>query len=111
MGTLTVVIPDDLLRRLRKHLKERGAGKGSLSKFVSSAIERALLESEFKRIFIAEVKGEEVARAHSLRELAEALRSKGIDPSTVAVRALPPPKPLVRAGARIVERDRLDPLH
>ncbi|MDK2372819.1 MAG: hypothetical protein QI197_05520 [Candidatus Korarchaeota archaeon] len=104
MGTLTVVIPDDLLRRLRKHLKERGAGRGALSKFVSSAIERALLESEFKRVFIAEVGGKEVARALSLEELAEILKSKGIDPSTVTVRALPPPKPLARAGARVLER-------
>ena len=104
MGTLTVVIPDDLLRRLREHLRRRGAGRGALSKFVSSAIERALLESELRRVFIAEVEGKEVARAPSLKELAEILKARGIDPTTVKVRALPPPKPLARAGARIVER-------
>lgn len=104
MGTLKVEIPDDLLRRLREHLRRRGAGKGALSKFVSSAIERALLESELGRVFVAEAEGEEVARAHSLRELAEILKSRGIDPSAAKVRALPPPKSLARAGARVAGR-------
>ena len=60
------------------------------------------MESELKRVFIAELEGKEVARAPSLKELAEVLKSRGIDPSEVKVRALPPPKPLARAGARIV---------
>ncbi len=104
MGTLTVVVPDDLLRKLREYLRARGAGRGELSKFVSSAIERALMESEISRVFVAELEGREVSRASSLKELAEVLRSKGIDPSSVSVRMLPPPKPLARGGVRVVER-------
>lgn len=53
---------------------------------------------------MAEAEGEEVARAHSLRELAEILESRGIDPSAAKVRALPPPKFLARAGARVARR-------
>jgi len=104
MGTITVVLPDDLIERLRAYMRRRGAKKGDLSRFVSAAVERALQEVEEERVFVALLGGKEVARASSLRELAESLRKSGVDPAEVRVKMIPPPPPMARAGARVIER-------
>ncbi len=99
------MLPDDLIERLRAHLRQSGARKGDLSRFVASAIERALREAQkAERTFVAVKNGREVARAGSLAELAERLRAVGIDPGSVRVRMVPPPPKLARAGARAFER-------
>ena len=99
------MLPDDLIERLRTHLRQRGAKKGDLSRFVASAIERALREAQkTERTFVAVRNGREVAMAGSLAELAEELRAKGIDPVAVRVRMIPAPSELARAGARVFER-------
>ncbi len=105
MGTITVVLPDDLIERLRAYLRRGGARKGDLSRFVASAIEKALMEAQkAERTFVALKDGREVARAGSLAELAEELRARGINPGGVRVRMVPPPSKLARAGARAFER-------
>lgn len=103
MGTITVVLDDEveaILRRLAMELY--GGRRGSISKVVEDAI-RLLAEKVEGRIRIKykAFKGDKlVAEAGSLRELAEELGAKGIDPREVVILRSPPPKLRYRLGPR-----------
>ena len=72
-----MVISDELEEAIREYLKRAG---GSLSRLVEDALRTYLgLAEGRERAFYAEVGGRVVARASSLRELAERLREAGID--------------------------------
>jgi len=81
LGVITVIISDELERRVREYLRRTGrTRRGSLSRLVEDALRTYLELAECReRVFYAEVGGRVVARASSLRELAERLKEAGID--------------------------------
>ncbi len=87
MGTLTVVISDDLEKRLREHLRRTGRTKRvSLSNIVEKALRIYLDSVEYEQqVFYAEKDGAIVAKAQSLRELADKLKKLNIDPRSVKI--------------------------
>ncbi|HDD64066.1 MAG: hypothetical protein DRJ32_00985 [Thermoprotei archaeon] len=99
MGTLTIVISDELEKRLREYLRRTGRIKrGALSSFIENAIRVYLdyIEYSDKR-FYAEKDGEVVAKASSLRELANKLRNLNIDPRSVRIYSVE----MLRSGRKI----------
>ncbi len=81
MGTITIVLSEDVERELRKTVKDMfGTEKGALSKFIEDAIRNYIqLLKKADKIYRA-YKGEKlIAEAKSLEELAEILRKRGID--------------------------------
>jgi hypothetical protein len=99
MGIITLKIDDELERRLRRRVGERGAARGALSKGVEEALARWLGERrEEERTFIALKDGEKLDEDSSLDGLAEKLRTRGVDPREVVIESVPPPPPTVRMG-------------
>jgi len=81
MGTLTIVLSDDVEDELRKIVKEiYGAEKGNLSKFIEDAIRNYIYSLRKGEIVYRAYKDNKlVAEAKSLEELVKLLREKGID--------------------------------
>ena len=81
MGTLTIVLSDDVEGELRKIVKEiYGAEKGNLSKFIEDAIRNYIYSLRKGEIVYRAYKDNKlVAEAKSLEELVKLLREKGID--------------------------------
>ena len=103
MGTLTIVLPDELEEKIRKIVAERyGGRRGALSKLIEEALRQYLdlLEREDEQVFYAVKMGEVVASSHSLDELAAKLRKLGVDPRSVRVISSRRVKPVVRMGLR-----------
>ncbi len=81
MGTVTIVLSDDLEKELRRIVKELyGSEKGHISKFIEDAI-RNYMHSLEKREFVyrAYKKEELVAEAGTLEDLVKVLKEKKID--------------------------------
>ena len=81
MGTLTIVLSDDVEEELRKAVREMyGTEKGNISKFIEDALRNYIHSLRKSEIVYKAYKGDElVAEAKSLEELAELLKKKGVD--------------------------------
>ncbi len=93
MGNLTIVLDEEVERRLRMRAAQLyGTRKGALSASIQKAIEDWLktpqLHQEAEaRLFRAYKNRRVIAEAKSLRELAARLRQGGIDPRSVEIRS------------------------
>jgi len=102
MGTITVVISDELEEEIRRIISRGGkARKGALSELVENAL-RMYIEALKRRsiTFKAIKEGRVIAEADSLDELAAKLREAGLDPRGVRIISHPPPKLRRRMGLR-----------
>ena len=81
MGTLTIVLSDDVEEELRSVVRRMyGAEKGNLSKLIEDAVRNYIHSLKKKEITYRAYRGDKlVAEAKSLEELARVLRKKGID--------------------------------
>ncbi len=81
MGTLTIVLSDDVEEELRRVVRKMyGSEKGNLSKFVEDAIRNYIHSLKKGESVYRAYKGDKlVAEAKSLEELAKLLREKGVD--------------------------------
>ena len=81
MGTLTIVLSDEVEEELRRVVREMyGAEKGNLSKFVEDAIRNYIHSLRKGESVYRSYKGDKlIAEAKSLEELAKLLREKGVD--------------------------------
>jgi len=103
VGTLTIVLPDELEERLRRVVAERyGGRRGALSKLIEEALRHYLdlLEHGSEQVFYAVREGEVVASSHSLDELAAKLRELGVDPRSIRIVSSRRVKPIARMGLR-----------
>jgi len=102
MGTLTIVLSDEVERKLRDAVVKRGSGKGTLSKIVEEALNNYLSSLEKKNRIFRAYKGDDlVGESESLDELAELLREKGIDVRGLRIISSETIRPKVRSGYRI----------
>ncbi len=88
MGTITIVISDELEKEIRRFLSENGKiKKGALSKLIEDALWAYIKPRIYasSRIFKAVKDSKVVAEAPSLSELAEELREMKIDPREVRI--------------------------
>jgi len=106
MGTITIVLSDDIEKRLREAVRRLyGSGKGGLSKIIGDALESyfATIErsaTESGSSFKALKEGVLVAEANTLDELASVLRSKGVEPRGLRIISTRHVKPVARGGYR-----------
>ena len=102
MGTITVVISDELEREVRRLISEEGrARRGALSRLVEDALWAYIRSLKVRKRVFRAIKDERVvAEAESLYELAEELRRMGLDPRSVRIVSFPSPKPCRRFGLR-----------
>lgn len=104
MVNVTVSLPEETVRMLRRAVKERyGGRKGALSGLVREAVEEHIGSIEAVPPS-AHFKGYDeerlVAEAASLDELASKLREHGIDPRAVRIVSSTPLRQVIRAGLR-----------
>jgi len=108
MGTITLFLKDDvekILREIARYLY--GSKKGSLSKVVEDALNlyRHVIEERGKRYFYKAYKGDIlVAEANSIDELAEKVRSKGVDVRGLRIISSKPLNKKIRTGYRFHSR-------
>lgn len=104
MVNVTVSLPEDVVRSLRRTVKERyGGRKGALSALVRDALEERISSLDTVRPaarFKALEGGHEVAEGGSLEELASKLRDRGVDPRAVRIVSTSPIRQVIRAGLR-----------
>lgn len=108
MGTLTIVIKDDVEKELRRLAAElHGTRKGSLSTCIEESLKHWILETRSKTVqtpketgYVAKKEGVEVARASTLEELAKALRKMKLNPRTVEIVSIVPLEKTARMGLR-----------
>jgi len=81
MGTLTIVLSDEVEREMRKIVSEIfGSEKGALSKFVENAIRNYIqMLKKSEKIYRAYKGDLLIAEAKSLEDLANKLKEKGVD--------------------------------
>ena len=103
MTNVTFALPDRTVRRLRKRVDRLGGRKGLISEIVDDALTAYLDSAEEPKgvAYTATRDGETVAAAGSLKELAGALKDKGVDPRTVTVLSSEPVEPVVHLGMRV----------
>ena len=104
MVNLTVSLPEDTIRRLRKAVKERyNSERGALSGLIGEAL-RDLLDrveaSEPPPLLRALQDDRIIAEAESLDALAVHLRKLRVDPRATRILASRPLRPIARAGLR-----------
>lgn len=101
MGVLTLKIDDDIERRLRRRVGQKGAARGALSKGVEEALVKWLGEAKKEeRTFVAAKGGMRVAEDATLEGLAQKLKAENLDPRDVVIQSIPPPPSVVRMGLR-----------
>lgn len=104
MGTITVVLSDEVEEKLRGAVRELyGSSKGALSKLVEDALRSYLfsIESGQRRVFRA-YKGETlVGEAESLDELAAILKDKNVDLRGLKIVSSEKVKGTARSGYRV----------
>ena len=108
MVNLTVSLPEDTIRRLRKAVKERyKSERGALSGIIDAAL-RDLLDrmdtTEPPTLFRAMQGDRVIAEAESLDALAGELRRQQVDPRSVRILSSRPLRPVARAGFRARKR-------
>src|SRR5579884_3596136 len=93
MGIVTLKIDDELEKKLRMKVGQRGISRGALSEGVEEALRLWLgINNEEHRTYYALLKGKEVARADTLDNLAKKLKELGLDTREVIVRSSPAPR-------------------
>ncbi len=102
MGTITIVISDELEREIRKLVSGEGKiKKGALSKFVEDALWFYIKSLNVEeKVFRAIKDGRVIAEAKSLYDLADKLREIGVNPRSVRIISSPPPSLRRRFGLR-----------
>ncbi len=105
MVNLTISLPEETVRRLRKAVDERyGGRKGALSGLIKDALEERINSLEavesiasFKAL---DAGGRLVAEGGSLDVLASRLGKKGVDPRAVRIVSSSPLRRVARGGLR-----------
>jgi Arc/MetJ-type ribon-helix-helix transcriptional regulator len=104
MVNITISLPEETVRRMKRVVKERyGGRRGALSGLVREAVEERIdwLEAPRPKIhFKASKDGRTVAEADGIGELASKLRALDIDPRTVLISSSSPLRQVARAGLR-----------
>lgn len=102
MGTITVVISDELEKEIRKIISREGRQrKGALSQLVETALRTYLETLKTRQTTFKAIKdGKVVAQAENLEQLAAQLKKAAIDPRQVRIIATPQPKTRKRIGLR-----------
>jgi Arc/MetJ-type ribon-helix-helix transcriptional regulator len=104
MVNITISLPDDTVKRLRRAVKERyGGRKGAISGLIREALEEKLGPQEvatLPTLFKAYDGEREVAEAPGLDALASALRGRKVDPRSVRIVSSAPLRQVIRAGLR-----------
>jgi hypothetical protein len=109
LGTLTISLDDEVEKKLREvALRLHGARKGSLSNVIESALKNYfnLLDKAVGsgEVLFKAFKGDAlVAEAHTLDELAEVLKKKGVEPRGLRIVSSKPIGSSARAGYRIIK--------
>lgn len=104
MGVITLKIDDDLEKRLRRRVGEKGAARGALSAGVEEALSMWLgPRKKETRYFVAKRRGTLVAEDATLDGLAAKLRDQQLGPGDVTIESVPPVPATVRMGVRITE--------
>lgn len=100
---VTFSLPEDTVKRLRKAAAIIGKGrKGAISELVDAAINEHLsdIEPGPAQEFRATKDGRVIASASTLRELANELKRRKLDPRDFVIESSVPLEPLVRTGLR-----------
>jgi len=101
---LTISLPEEVVRILRKTVKERYSGrKGALSGLIKEALEghfSSLAQPSPPARFKALEGTRQVAEGRSLDELASRLKERSVDPRAVRIVSTTPLRQVVRAGLR-----------
>jgi len=101
---LTISLPEEVVRNLRRTVKERyGGRKGALSGLIREALEEHIssLEETNPPPRFKAFEGEMlVAEGGSLDELASSLRERAVDPRAVRIVSTTPLRQVARAGLR-----------
>jgi hypothetical protein len=100
---VTFSLPEDTVKRLRKAAAVAGKGrKGAISELVDAAINEHLgeVESPPAQQFLATRDGKVIVNAPTLRELADELKRRKLDPRDFVIESSVPLEPLVRTGLR-----------
>lgn len=104
MVNVTISLPEEVVRSLRKTVKERyGGRKGALSGLIKEALEeriRSIEEATPAPRFRAFEGARQVAEGANLDELASRLREKDVDPRAVRIVSTTPLRQVARAGLR-----------
>ena len=104
MVNLTISLPEEVVRSLRKTVKERyGGRKGALSGLIREALEDHIGSLEYASPaprFKAFEGGKQVAEGASLDELSARLKDQAVDPRAVRIVSTTPLRQVVRAGLR-----------
>lgn len=102
MGTITVVISDELEKEVRKIISREGRQrKGALSQLVENALRTYLETLKTRQTTFKAIKdGKVVAQAENLEQLAAKLKKSGINPRQVRIIATPQPKTRKKMGLR-----------
>ncbi|MFW6128561.1 MAG: hypothetical protein ACOC6M_05205 [Halobacteriota archaeon] len=103
MGTLTIVLDDEVEKELRKAVSELyGSSKGSLSRIIEDALRNYLHSAkEEKKCYRAYKEDKMVAEAESVDELAKILKEKGLDPRGLRITSCEEVKRVARTGYRL----------
>ncbi|MDG6985117.1 MAG: hypothetical protein JRM73_00015 [Nitrososphaerota archaeon] len=104
MTNVTFSLPERTVKRLRRQAAESGGRKGAISEIVDSALTAYLDSAEEARrgeTFAAKRGEEVVAEAGTLKDLADALKRKGIDWRSVRIVSSEPLEPVVHFGLRL----------
>jgi len=101
---LTISLPKETLKMLRRTVKERyGGRKGALSGLIKEALEEHIGSLSTPRPvsrFVAFERERQVGEAASLDDLTSRLEDAGIDPRAFRIISSTPLRQIVRAGLR-----------
>jgi glutamyl-tRNA reductase len=107
MVNLTISLPEETTRMLRRAVREYYEGKrGAISGMIDEAIREhleGLKAIKSSPVFRAMKEQEEVAQAESLADLASMLRKRGIDARDVRIISSSHLMPTARVGLRVHE--------
>ncbi|MFP3909727.1 MAG: hypothetical protein ACLFVX_07695 [Archaeoglobaceae archaeon] len=103
MGTLTIVLDDDVEKELRRAVSELyGSSKGSLSRIIEDALRNYLHSAkEEKKCYRAYKDNELVAESESIDELAAIIKEKDLDPRGLRITSSEEVKKVARTGYRL----------
>jgi predicted Holliday junction resolvase-like endonuclease len=101
---LTISLPEETVRRLRRTVKERyGGRKGAISGLIKEALEERMGSSENASppaTFTAYDGERRVAEGGSLDQLASMLRQRNVNPRDVRIVSTTPLRQVIKAGLR-----------
>lgn len=103
MGTLTIVLDDEVEKELRRAVSELyGSSKGSLSRVIENALRNYLYSArEEKRYYRAYKENELVAEAECLDDLALKIKQENFDPRKLKITSSEGIERVARTGHRM----------